>query len=136
MDANEKNLKREKCKDSAGAIKRLGAMVKDKLNEKGEREVRERLRAVIRFALTVAATSLLSIVEIPFGAFPFALSLACSSRRHLLPVAIGILIASLSGLDPIYGLTCIALMLARVLFAILPQICLRSCYVCQSYLRC
>lgn len=126
MDANEKNLKQEKDKDSAGGIKRLGALIKDKLSEKGEREVRERLRAVVYFALTVAATSLLSIVEFPFGAFPFALSLACSSRRHLPAVAIGILIATVSGLDPMYALACLALILARVLFAIVPQIMAES----------
>ena len=122
MDANEKNLKHEKSKDLGGGIKRLGALIKDKLSEKGEKEVRDRLRAVVYFALTVAATYLLSIAELPFGAFPFALALACSSRRHLPPVTLGILIACISGLDPIYGFTCLSVIFVRVLIALMPQI--------------
>ena len=132
MDVNEKKLKREKSKESGGGIKRLGAVIKDKLNEKGEREVRERLRAVVYFALTVAATYLLSIAELPFGAFPFALALACSSRRRLPPVALGILLATVSGLDPMYGITSVALIFVRVLLAILPQIFAGSAFVGKS----
>ena len=122
MDVKEKNLKHEKNNDSGGVIKRLGTLIKDKLSEKGEREVRERLRAVVYFALTVAVTYLLSIAELPFGAFPFAMALACSSRIHLLPVSLGILLACVSGLDPIYGVACLAIIFVRVLVALLPQI--------------
>ncbi len=122
MDVKEKNLKHEKNNDSGGVIKRLGTLIKDKLSEKGEREVRERLRAVVYFALTVAATYLLSIAELPFGAFPFAMALACSSRIHLPPVSLGILLACVSGLDPIYGVACLAIIFVRVLVALLPQI--------------
>ena len=122
MDANEKNLKREGARAEGGVIKRLGARLKDKLSEKGEREVRERLRAVVYFAVTVAAAYLLSISELPFSAFPFPLVLACSSRKHLPAVGIGILLASLSGIDAVYGLTSVAIIFARVLIALLPII--------------
>ena len=129
MDLKEKNLKREKNKDSGGGIKRLGALIKDKLSEKGEREVRERLRAVVCFGLTVAATYLLSIAELPFGAFPFAPALACSSKRHLPPIVLGIFLACVSGLDPIYGFACLAIIFVRVLLALLPQIFAESATV-------
>ncbi len=122
MDASEKNLKKEKNKEGGGAIKRLGARVRDKLAEKGEREVRERLKRVVYFALTVAVTYFLSISELPFSAFPFSLALACSTRNHLPAVGIGILLATLGGLPEVYGFTCVALLFVRVLIALLPVI--------------
>ncbi len=122
MDVSEKNLKKEKNKEGSGAIKRLGASIRDKLAEKGEREVRARLKKVVYFALTVAVTYFLSISELPFSAFPFSLALACSTRNHLPAVGIGILLASLGGLPEVYGFTCVAVLFARVLIALLPVI--------------
>lgn len=122
MDANEKNLKREDEKARGGAISRLLSRLKNKLSEKGEKEVRDRLRAVVYFSVTVAATYMLSISALPFSAFPFPLALACSSRKHLPAVGIGILLASLSGIDAVYGLMSAAVIFARVLMALLPVI--------------
>ena len=122
MDVNEKKMKQSGEKANGGALKRLGERLKDKLSEKGEREVRARLRAVVTFALTVGTSYLLSVVELPFSAFPFALALACSTRKHLPAVAIGILLSSLAGVDTVYGLTCVAVIFARVLIALLPVI--------------
>ncbi len=126
MDVSEKNLKNEKNKESGGAIKRLGANIRDKLTQKGEREVRERLKRVVYFALTVAVTYLLSISELPFSAFPFSLALACSTRNHLPAIGIGILLASLGGVPEVYGFTCVAVLFVRVLIALLPVIFLDS----------
>lgn len=122
MDVNEKKTNQNRENAGMGAFKRLGGRLKDKLSEKGEREVRARLQAVVTFALTVGTAYLLSVAELPFSAFPFSLALACSSRKHLPAVAIGVLLSSLAGVDTVYGLTCIAVIFARVLIALLPVI--------------
>ncbi len=121
MDANEKK-RSENNKGGAKGFKRIASDLRDKLSEKGEREVRERLRRVVNFALTVGVAYLLGLWEAPFSAFPLSLALICSARKHLIAVSLGILLASFSGLPETYGFTCVAIIFVRVLIALLPVI--------------
>lgn len=128
MQANEKNRIIDKSfRDGDGdkrenILKRLIALVKSKLSEKGEREVRKRLGLIVRFMLTVGASYLLSTVELPFSTFPIVIALVCSSRRHIPAVVTGVALSLFSGTPTIYAYVSVAVLFIRVLSVLLPII--------------
>ena len=117
---SDKKEKKTGNEAGSGIFSRLGGKLKEKLTEKSEREVRERLSRFVGFLLTVIATWLLCGAELFFGLFPLCIALSCSTRRHLGAVAVGILLASIGGMPVIYGYTCLALLLIRILATLLP----------------
>ena len=108
--------------EKSNPIKRVISFFKSKLSEKGEREVRQRLEKIVRFLAVAAVAYLLGGSEIYFGVYPLALSLICSSGRHLPAVTVGLGLALLSGMPPLYGYLCLAILFARVLIVLVPMI--------------
>ncbi len=85
-----------------------------RLEQKNEDEVRERLRATVRFFLVAATAYLLSGVLLPLGTFPLMLSLVCSHRRYLLPIAAGVAASAIGGGVPaIYYLAAVSILALR-----------------------
>lgn len=119
-DKSEKKDENEVNRQSR--LKILAEHIKERLAEKGEREVRERLRRTVGFAIIAAAVYLLCGAELFFGTFPLCLGLICSSRRHLPAVAAGIVLAVFGGLPATYVYTCLALLLTRVLYVFVPAV--------------
>ena len=95
---SDKKEKKSGNEERGGIFSRFGGKLKEKLTEKSEREVRERLSRFVGFLLTAVVTWLLCGAELFFGLFPLCIALSCSTRRHLGAVALGILLASLGGL--------------------------------------
>lgn len=120
MQSGENKISQEKKEDKNGAFKRFGVRIRERLSEKSEREVRERLSKLVEFLLTVLSAYLLASTGLYLGVFPFSIALACSSRRHLPPIAIGICFAAFEDLPIIYGYTCFAILLVRILATLLP----------------
>ncbi len=120
MQSGEKKISQEKNEEKNGAWKRLSDRIRERLSEKSEREVRERLGKLVDFLLTVLSAYLLSGTGLFFGIFPLSIALACSSRRHLAAIAIGICFAGFGGLPIIYWYTCFAILLMRILATLLP----------------
>ena len=120
MDANEK--KKEENRAAGATMGRVIQGIRKKLAQKDEREVRARLSRVVNFALTVGITYLLGLWKAPFSAFPLSLSLALATRKHLIAVFVGILLATLAGLPETYGFVAVAILFVRVLIALLPVI--------------
>lgn len=124
---NNARSRADESKNGEGAkksspIKRAISYFKSKLSEKGEREVRLRLERIVRFLVMAVVVYLLGGSEIYFGVYPLALALVCSSGRHLPAVAVGLGLALLGGMPPIYGYLCLAIIFARVLIVLVPMI--------------
>jgi stage II sporulation protein E len=116
---NGENVKNKEIKDGNRSF---FARMLDGLKEKDEREVRARLRALVRFAFSVTAAYFVGAAELFFGAYPLCLALGFSSRRDLAPVTLGILILFFTGgLPPIYAFAYVAAILIRMLAALLPS---------------
>lgn len=120
MQSGEKKISEDKREEKKGTLKQMGGRIKERLSKKSEREVRERLGKLVGFLLTALSAYLLSGTDLFLGIFPFSVALACSSRRHLAAIAIGICFASLDGMPIIYGYTCLAILLVRILATLLP----------------
>ena len=112
----------ERKENKPNRLKAYGMRIKERLAEKDEREVRKRLRRFIGFAIIAAVVALLGGAELFFGTFPISIALICSSRKHLPAVALGLCFALLGGLPSIYAYTCVAILLGRVLFTLVPVI--------------
>ena len=89
------------------------------LEKKDEHEVRDRLRATVRFFLLASASYLLAGVALPLGIFPFVIVCACSHRRSLLAVLLGSWIYAVSGKVPfIYFLAGTVVLIVRIIYAL------------------
>ena len=122
MQKSEKNRNEEKNDNRESRLKKYGARIKERLAEKDEREVRDRLQRFVGFMLTVLTTVFLSRAQLFFGTFPLCLGLICSERRHLIGIGLGILIAGFAGLPQYYIYTCIILLMVRMLAVLFPII--------------
>lgn len=107
----------EKKSEKNGFIKKIHLKIK----EKDEREVRQRLKHTVDFMLCAGAAYFLGGAKLFFGTYPLCIALACSSRRRILPVAVGIsAFAIFHGLPAAYLFACIATLLIRALAVLLP----------------
>ena len=123
MQDIEKKRKIEAEDKREGVFKKLSKMLK----KKNEDEVRERLKATVRFFLLVALGYLLSGVELPLGVFPFIIVLACAYKGTLLPVMLGGSIYALSGkISPIYYLAAVTVLLARAVSTLASRLLLEE----------
>ncbi len=121
MQKDEK-FEREQSNKTEGFIKKKRRELRERLSEKDEIEVRRRLGALVSFLLTAAAAYLLGGARLFFGTYPLAVALACSSRKHIPAVAVGIVAAVIGGMPIVYGYVCIAVLLIRMLAALLPMV--------------
>ena len=121
MQKGEK-FEREESKETEGFIKRGRRELRERLSEKDEIEVRRRLGAFVSFFLTVAVTYLLGGARLFFGTYPLAIGLACSAKKHIPAVAVGILGAIIGGMPAVYGYVCLAVLLVRILATLLPMV--------------
>ena len=114
QNAEQKQKIETKDKDD-GIFKRFVKM----LEKKDEHEVRERLRATVRFFLLVSVSYLLAGVELPLAIFPFVIVRACTHKRSLLPVLLGGWMYALSGkVSFIYYLAATVVLIVRMISAL------------------
>ena len=117
MQKDEK-FEREQSKETEGFIKKHRRELRERLSEKDEIEVRRRLGALVSFVLTAAVAYLLGGAKLFFGTYPLAIALACSAKKHIPAVAVGILAAIIGGMPAVYGYVCLAVLLVRIPFAL------------------
>lgn len=121
MQKDEK-FEREKSKNEEGFFKKRREEMRERLTGKDEIEVRRRLHALVSFFLTAALSYLLGGARLFFGTYPLGIALACSSKKHLSAVAVGLVAAVIGGLPAVYGYVCIAVLLIRMLATLLPMV--------------
>ncbi|MBE6684266.1 MAG: hypothetical protein E7592_01270 [Ruminococcaceae bacterium] len=121
MQKDEK-FEREKSKNQESFFKKRRKEIRERLTEKDEIEVRRRLHTLVSFFLTAALSYLLGGARLFFGTYPLGIALACSSRKHLVAVAVGIAAAVIGGLPTVYGYICVAVLLIRILATLLPMV--------------
>lgn len=117
MQIGEKKKNREKTAKNGETVSSFKEKIKDKLKEKDEREVRARLSRSVELALVVAAAYLIGGAKLFFATYPISIALACSSRRRLFGVALGLSLCAITTLHPYYTLACISVILLRALTA-------------------
>ncbi len=121
MQKDEK-FEREKGKNEEGFFQRRREELRERLTGKDEIEVRRRLHAMVSFFMTAALSYLLGGARLFFGTYPIGIALACSSKKHLSAVAVGLLAAVIGGMPTVYGYICIAVLLIRMLSTLLPMV--------------
>lgn len=95
--------------------------IAEKLRNKDEIEVRERLRFCVDFALTAAISFMLGGARLFFSTYPLVIVLLCSSRRRLLPISLGLVILALTRALPVtFIFAAIATPLLRILLTCMP----------------
>lgn len=119
MQKDEK-LERNTTKNEESFLKKRRDTMRERLTGKDEIEVRRRLRALVSFFLIAALSYLLGGAKLFFGTYPLGIALACSSKKHLPAVAVGLLAAVSGGMPAVYGYICIAVLLIRMLATLLP----------------
>ena len=121
MQKDEK-FERETNKKEDSFFKRRREEMRERLTGKDEIEVRRRLHTLVSFFLTAAMSYLLGGSKLFFGTYPLGIALACSSKKHLPAVAVGLLAAVIGGMPTVYGYICIAVLLIRMLSTLLPMV--------------
>ncbi|MBE6619724.1 MAG: hypothetical protein E7626_08170 [Ruminococcaceae bacterium] len=121
MQKDEK-FERETNKKEDSFFKRRREEMRERLTGKDEIEVRRRLHTLVSFFLTAATTYLIGGSKLFFGTYPLAIAFACSSKKHLPAVAVGLLAAVIGGMPAVYGYICVAVLLIRMLSMLLPLV--------------
>lgn len=118
-----KKKENEKTKESKSDRGGFFKCMTERLKQKDERQVRQRLARVVKFCLSASVAYLAGGAELFFGTFPISLALACSSRGGLIPAGLGLLVAVIGGfLPPLYGYCCVVVLLVRMLSTLLPAV--------------
>ena len=115
MQNGEKKKNEENETKKGGLVGSLSERVRERLKSKDEREVRRRLAVSVELALTATATYLISGARLLFATYPISIAMACSSKRRLWGVVIGLVISAVTTLHPYYATACISVVLLRVL---------------------
>ena len=120
-DPEMQNADRKNDKNTKTAKTVSFKSIAEKLRNKDEIEVRERLRFCTDLALTAAISFLLGRAELLFSTYPLVIALLCSSRRKLLPISLGLVILALTGALPVtFIFAAIATPLLRILLTCMP----------------
>lgn len=116
---NEKEEKSAKEIEKSSFFKQIT----EKLKQKDEREVRERLSKVVGFFGLASVAFLTSGSKLFFGTFPVSLALACSEKRTLFPIFAGLMLSVIVGdLPMLYGYGCLVILLVRALAVLFPAV--------------
>jgi stage II sporulation protein E len=119
MQNTDKNTGKDRIFGKGFSFKSIA----DRLKDKDEVEVRARLKFCVDFALTAAIAYMLGGAKLLFATYPLCIVLLCSSKKRMLPVALGLLISAVMGnLPDIYIFASVATPLIRILITFMPSV--------------